>query len=156
MVILKNEHVTAAIDEVGAELKSLKLDGEEFIWEAKPEVWANASPILFPICGGLKNDSYTYLGKTYTLTKHGYAKFTLFEVERASDTEAVFLHISNEKTRAVYPFDYELRIIFTLTESGVVFIYQPYEVAPYSEGIISVEISDEELAEVEAPLLWVL
>ena len=44
----------------------------------------------------------------------------------------------------------------TLTESGVVFIYQPYEVAPYSEGIISVEISDEELSEVGAPLLWVL
>ena len=124
MVILKNGHITASIDELGAELKSLTLDGEEFIWEAKPEVWANASPILFPICGGLKNDSYTYLGKSYTLTKHGYAKFTLFEVERASDTEAVFLHISNEKTRAVYPFDYELRIIFTLTESGVRIVYR--------------------------------
>lgn len=42
-----------------------------------------------------------------------------------------------------------------LSESGVVLIYQPYEVAPYSEGIISVEVSDEELEELGVPLLWV-
>ncbi len=124
MVVLKNARMTASIDEIGAELKSLQRDGEEFIWEGKKEVWANSSPILFPICGGLKNDSYTYEGKSYTLTKHGYVKYTRFEVERASDTEAVFLHVSNEETRAAYPFDYELRVIFTLTEKGIKILYR--------------------------------
>ena len=42
-----------------------------------------------------------------------------------------------------------------LTDAGLLFVYQPYEVAPYSEGIISVELCDEELAETGAPLVWV-
>ena len=42
-----------------------------------------------------------------------------------------------------------------LTDRGIVLVYQPYEVAFYDAGIISVELSDEELAAVGAPLLWV-
>lgn len=124
MVILKNKNMTAQIDEMGAELKSLKRGNEEFIWEGKPEVWANSAPILFPICGGLKNDSYTFNGKAYTLFKHGYVKFTRFDVESQSESEAVFLHVSNDETRAAYPFDYELRVIFTLTENGLRTVYR--------------------------------
>lgn len=41
-----------------------------------------------------------------------------------------------------------------LSDSGVVLVYQPYEVAPYSEGIISVELTDEEIESAGAPLLW--
>ncbi len=41
-----------------------------------------------------------------------------------------------------------------LTDDGLLLVYQPYEVAAYDEGIISVELSDEELAAVGAPLLW--
>ena len=42
-----------------------------------------------------------------------------------------------------------------LTDAGLLFVYQPYEVAPYSEGLISVELSDEELADTCAPLVWI-
>lgn len=42
----------------------------------------------------------------------------------------------------------------TLTDTGVVLVYQPYEVAAYLEGILSVEISDEELEACGAPILW--
>ena len=35
-------------------------------------------------------------------------------MESASDTSAVFLHCSDNETKEVYPFDYELRVIFTL------------------------------------------
>jgi hypothetical protein len=41
-----------------------------------------------------------------------------------------------------------------LSDEGVVLVYQPYEVASYSEGIISVEITDEELEQMAVPLLW--
>ena len=42
----------------------------------------------------------------------------------------------------------------TLTDSGVVIIYQPYEVACFAAGIISVEVTDEEIVATGAPLLW--
>ncbi|MEE1045968.1 MAG: aldose 1-epimerase family protein, partial [Clostridia bacterium] len=77
-------------------------------------VWAESSPLLFPICGGLKDDKYTFKGKEYTMPKHGYGRKTMFEVESATDTEAVFLHKSNDETKKCFPFDYELRIIYSI------------------------------------------
>lgn len=114
MITLKNEFLKAEISEIGAELKSLVCNGTEYIWEGKPEVWNGSSPLLFPICGGLKEDKYVLKGKEYTLAKHGYARFEVFEVESLTDSSAVFLHKSNEKTKECFPFDYELRLIYTL------------------------------------------
>ena len=41
-----------------------------------------------------------------------------------------------------------------ITESGLVIVYQPYAVACYADGILSVEVSDDELAQIGVPLLW--
>ena len=114
MITLKNEFIKASFDEVGAELKSLVFKEKEYIWEGRSEVWAGSCPILFPICGGLKEDKYTFKGKEYTLQKHGYARFVTFEIENKTDNSVVFLHKSNDETKKSFPFDYELRVIYTL------------------------------------------
>ena len=114
MITLKNDKITVKINELGAELKSLFAGGREYIWCGKDEVWAESSPLLFPICGGLKDDKYTFNGKEYIMPKHGYGRKTMFEVESATDTEAVFLHKSNDETKKCFPFDYELRIIYSI------------------------------------------
>lgn len=124
MITLKNATLTVEIAEVGAELRSIRRDGKEYLWDARPEVWGSSAPLMFPICGGLKNDKFTYGGKEYTLPKHGYARRTLFAVERADDTSAVFLHVSDEETRACFPFDYELRVIYTLDKDAIKIAYE--------------------------------
>lgn len=119
MITLKNKFLTASINEVGAELKSLVFDGKEYIWEGRSEVWAGSCPLLFPICGGLKNDKYTLNGKEYTLQKHGYARFKTFEIENKTDSSVVFLHKSDKETKKSFPFDYELRVIYTLVDKSL-------------------------------------
>ena len=114
MVVLENKEMRVELAEVGAEIRSVKRDGVEYMWDARAEVWASSAPMCFPICGGLKDDKFVFEGKEYTLNKHGYAKFTLFEVEEKSDNRVVFLHRSDETTKAKFPFDYELRVIYTL------------------------------------------
>lgn len=116
MVTIKNEYITAKINELGAELKSLVFGETEYIWEGRSEVWAGSCPLLFPICSGLKEDKYTFNGKEYTLQKHGYARFKTFEVESMTDSSVVFLHKSDIDTKQSFPFDYELRVIYTLAE----------------------------------------
>lgn len=116
MITIKNKYITAQINELGAELKSLVYNDTQYIWEGKAEVWAGSCPLLFPICGGLKNDKYVFNNKEYTLEKHGYARFKTFEVESKTDTSVVFLHKSNDETRLKFPFDYELRVVYTLNE----------------------------------------
>ena len=119
MITLKNEYLTANLTEVGGELKSLKYNDSEYIWEGKKEVWAGSCPLLFPICGGLKNDKYVLNGKEYTLQKHGYARFKTFEIENKTDDSVVFLHKSDDETKKCFPFEYELRIIYTLVEKTI-------------------------------------
>lgn len=119
MITIKNKYLTASFNNVGAELKSLVCNDTEYIWEGRSEVWTGSCPLLFPICGGLKNDKYVLNGKEYTLQKHGYARFKTFEVENKTETSVVFLHKSDDKTKNCFPFDYELRAIYTLTDKTI-------------------------------------
>ena len=119
MVTIKNSFLTVKIAKLGAEIKSIQKNGIENIWYGIPEIWSGTAPILFPVCGGLKDNKFIFEGKEYTLGKHGYAKDTLFEVESLSDTSVTFLHKSNEATRVSYPFDYEFRAIFSLCDSAL-------------------------------------
>lgn len=141
MIKLQNEFITAYINEAGAELKSLVCDGTEYIWEGKPEVWGSSCPLLFPICGGLKDDKYLYNGTEYHLQKHGFVRSAPFEVERADDTFAVFCIRSNAETKKQYPFDYELRVIYTLSQKSIKI---EYEVANKGENKMYFNIGSHE------------
>ncbi len=114
MVRLKNEFLEVTVYKKGAELRSVIYGGTEQMWKGDPDIWNGVAPLLFPICGGLKEDKYILNGKEYTLQKHGYVQDTEFSVESKTDTEVTFLHISNEETKKCFPFDYELRVIYRL------------------------------------------
>lgn len=114
MITIKNEFITAGINTRGAELKSLVCNGREYIWQADPKWWDKSCPIMFPICGGLHDDEFIFEGKTYNITKHGFAMDSEFEVEKHTESSVTFLLKSNEETLKQYPFTFELRIIYTL------------------------------------------
>ncbi len=119
MYKISNGIITAVISTKGAELKSVVKDGCEILWEGNPDVWAGQAPILFPLCGGLKDDKYVLEGKEYTLQKHGFARGSEFEVESAADTSATFILRSNDETKAGFPFDFELRVTYTLIDNKI-------------------------------------
>lgn len=122
--VIKNECLTVVIKSEGAEITSVKnSNGTEFMWEADPKYWGSSAPILFPICGALKEGRYFYEGKEYSLEKHGYARHSEFEIESVSENEAVFLLRSDEKSRKLYPFDYEFRAKYALKENCLIVTY---------------------------------
>lgn len=114
MITISNEFLTATFSEIGAELKSLKYNDKEYIWYGDPKFWTGSSPVLFPICSGLKDDEFIYEGKTYTLQKHGFARKAKFQVETVDSNTATFLLSSENCPQDNYPFQYEFRIIYTL------------------------------------------
>lgn len=115
MITISNEFLTATFSELGAELKSLKCADKEYIWYGDPAFWTGSSPVLFPICSGLKDDEFIYEGKTYSMKKHGFARRAEFAVEAAEGNRAIFLLSSKNCPQENYPFEYEFRIIYTLT-----------------------------------------
>ncbi len=119
IITIKNEELTVEISTLGAELQSVKCAGEEYLWNGDPAVWSGRAPVLFPICGGLKDDKYTLNGKEYTLPKHGFGRKSEFALESKEEDKAVFLLTSTEETKVGYPFDFELRIGYTLVGKSI-------------------------------------
>jgi galactose mutarotase-like enzyme len=115
---ISNSTLAAQINHFGAELFSLKnSENKEYIWEGNPAFWGKHSPVLFPIVGTLKNNSYLYNGKEYHLPRHGFARDMEFELIKKNKKSATFSLISSAETRKVYPFDFELQICYSLKEN---------------------------------------
>lgn len=113
---ITNSHLTAEISHSGAELFSLKTNSnnKEYIWEGNPEFWEKHSPILFPIVGTLKGNSYTHNSVQYHLPRHGFARDRVFELIEKKEDSATFSMQSSEETLKVYPFHFELQISYIL------------------------------------------
>ncbi len=107
--------ISVQISTHGAELKSVKKGDREFLWSGDPEIWSGQAPLLFPICSGLKDDKFVFEGKEYSLNKHGYAKFSEFEVETCTKDSVTFLLCSDSESIKCYPFKYELRVTYSIT-----------------------------------------
>ena len=114
MITISNEFLTATFSELGAELKSLKCEGKEYIWHGDPAFWSGSAPVLFPICSGLKDDEFILEGKTYSMPKHGFAKGETFVVDEIKTDRVVFLLSSENCPKDNYPFEYEFRIVYAL------------------------------------------
>lgn len=121
MITLENDDIKAEIHPRGAELQSVfsKKTQIEYLWNGDAAFWPRHAPVLFPIVGGLIDDSFTYNGETYRLEKHGFARDTDFEVETSTATTATFLLKSNEETLKSYPFAFELRLKYSLEANKV-------------------------------------
>ncbi len=113
---IENEYLTAQIDEMGAQLHSLKSkeDEIEYIWQGNPDIWYGQAPVLFPVIGQLLDDKFRYDGAEYPMAKHGFARKTSFEAADVEGSRAVFLLKSSETTKAMFPFDFELEVCFEL------------------------------------------
>lgn len=121
---ITNSNLTAQIKHFGAELCSLKnKHAIEYIWEGNPDFWGKHSPVLFPIVGTLKNNSYHYNGKEYHLSRHGFARDLNFELIDNKENSATFAIQSSEETLKLYPFYFELQITYTLQESLLLIEY---------------------------------
>ena len=117
-ITLSNSELTATINTFGAELISIKNNSNrEYIWEGNPNYWGKHSPILFPIVGSLRNNNYIYNNSIYHLPRHGFAREMDFEVKEKTDLEVVFSLKQTGATLEKYPFNFELQISYTLTNS---------------------------------------
>ncbi len=124
-VTIKNEFLTVDISTLGAEIQRVKgAGGTEFLWNGDEAVWSGRAPILFPICGGLKEDKYVLEGREYTMFKHGFIKNKTFTVVTAEDAKAELVFCADEETKKEYPYSFAFRVIFELTGNSLAVSYK--------------------------------
>ncbi|KRN29463.1 hypothetical protein IV38_GL000347 [Lactobacillus selangorensis] len=120
-VKIENSFLTATFVNKGAELQSLtdNHSGIEYIWQGDPKIWGRHAPVLFPFVGRLKDDQYTYQGKTYHMGQHGFARDRDFVVEEQTPASVTFRLDSDAESKQNYPFDFILRIQYSLEDSSL-------------------------------------
>jgi len=135
---ITNGTLNATINPQGAELNSLKDTNNEYIWEGNTKFWGKHSPILFPIVGTLKNNSYLYNGQVHALTRHGFARDNAFSVKNQADDSVAFTLSESSDTLKVYPFKFELELAYTLKDKTLHLDYtvtnKGQEPMPFSLG----------------------
>ena len=120
--VIKNEFYTLSVNELGAEMTSLVFSGKEMLWNTKfPECWSDHAPLLFPVCGRLKDSKYTYGGKEYPMAGHGFIKKMTFALKSKSESALELEFKSNDETRAIYPFDFIFTAKYELIGKNVMF-----------------------------------
>src|ERR1700689_5230558 len=100
MFTIETQQLKVVVHPKGAELQSIFHKGHrvEYLWNGDPAFWGKHSPLLFPIVGALKKDTYYFGDKPYTLSRHGFARESLFELERQTADVLGFLLRSNAAT----------------------------------------------------------
>lgn len=112
---IASDRLTVEISECGAELQRLTdAAGRDWLWDGDPAWWTGRAPVLFPIVGTLNRDRFRWHGETYGLPRHGFARRSSFDVAQ-HDSDGLILRLeSDETTRALWPFDLTLDMIFTV------------------------------------------
>ncbi len=122
LTTIKNDALTVVISSRGAELQSVReADGTERLWQGDPAFWSGRAPIMFPVCGGLKEDAYYLDGKRYEMSKHGFARLAEWTIEKTEADCAVFLLTEQ---RPGFPFRYEFRAAYRLEGASLLISYE--------------------------------
>jgi galactose mutarotase-like enzyme len=126
MLEIANEYLQVKISPAGAELQSIiRKDNQlEYLWSGDPAFWGKKSPVLFPIVGGLKDNTYQYKEQHYQLGRHGFAREMEFSVTEHTATSITFNIQDNDLTLLKYPFPFSLNIRYSVKDATLMVGYE--------------------------------
>lgn len=122
---IKNEKMTVTIDSRGAQLMSITgADGTEYLWDGDKAYWGGRAPQLFPYVGRCTEGRCTYLGKSYNMPKHGFARDCEFVPVIEEEADRIILGITDTpETREVYPFHFDFSVAYELEDATLRITY---------------------------------
>lgn len=132
---LKNNSFFEVVPERGGIITRYVWAGQDILYLDKETLYDTEKnirggiPILFPICGCLRDEKYTIDGREYNMKQHGIARLYKWDVVKtdADDSASITLKFeSNSETKAKYPFDFKLLFTYILKD-GILSIKQHYE-----------------------------
>ncbi|MFO1285735.1 MAG: SMP-30/gluconolactonase/LRE family protein [Rubrivivax sp.] len=114
VVDLTSGDAHARVATTGGEWRGWRCGGRELFWSGDARWWARQCPLLFPLVGRLHRGVARFGGREQAMPVHGFGAAARFAVvERAADRLALGWE-SDAATRAVYPFDFALRLHYLL------------------------------------------
>lgn len=138
---IRNDELVVSASTLGGALTSVRASGGiEYLWQGDKRYWSGTAPILFPICGSIRNDEATIgSGKRTTMPRHGIVRKREWTLAVQTEGVLAFAFASDDTTRASYPYDFGLRATYTLEGRRVGFALEVEnrnaEVMPFFVGV---------------------
>ena len=115
MYTISNKKIKIQISEIGAEVRSVICDGKERAWQNETGEWSGCAILLFPFAGF---NRLVYDGVDFGVQKHGFCRNEEFELVEANNDNITFVLRANERTRVVYPYDFEFFVQYATIDNG--------------------------------------
>ena len=132
MIVLKSDQLNVEFQTLGGALSSIKdKEGVEYLWQGDPTYWSGQAPVLFPICGSVRNDTVLYDNedgsqKEGKIPRHGLVRKKEFTLVEQTDNSVTFAIEDDEEMYANYPYHFRLEITYTVTGKTIRTQYKIY------------------------------
>ena len=132
MIVLKSDQLCVEFQTLGGALSSIKdKEGVEYLWQGDPTYWSGQAPVLFPICGSVRNDTVLYdkedgSQKEGKIPRHGLVRKKDFTLVEQTDNSVTFAIEDDEEMYANYPYHFRLEITYTVTGKTIRTQYKIY------------------------------
>ena len=121
MIVLKSDYLQVEFKSLGGALSSIKdKDGVEYLWQGDATYWSGQAPVLFPICGSVRNDRVLYDKEDGSQVKgkiprHGLVRKKDFDLVEQNKNSVTFAIEDTEGMYENYPYHFRLEITYTVT-----------------------------------------
>ena len=132
MIELKSDQLQVQFQTFGGALSSIKdKDGVEYLWQGDPTYWSGQAPVLFPICGSVRNDTVVYENKDGSheigkIPRHGLVRKKEFDLVDQTDNSVTFAIEDTEEMYENYPYHFRLEITYIVTGKTIRTEYKIY------------------------------
>ncbi|WP_026209523.1 aldose 1-epimerase family protein [Cytophaga aurantiaca] len=137
---LENALMKVEVSDQGAELQSIfnKQNQIEYLWQGEASVWPRKAPVLFPIVGKVKDNTYIFNQQAYSLPQHGFARDRAFKLIASTSTSCTYRLTSSDETIYIYPFAFELDIIYSIDDARLNVAYRIHNPSDQKELYFSI------------------
>jgi galactose mutarotase-like enzyme len=117
-VTIQNQNLQVRIALLGAEVRSVKniINNHQYMWSGNPEVWAGISPVLFPVVGKTTANQVKFIGESYSLGNHGFARHSVFSIIEQKEDEVTLLLNTWAADTKRYPFNLDFFVNYKLID----------------------------------------
>lgn len=121
---IKSDDLAVTLKTHSGTFTSIKKGDREYIWQGDKATWGDQSPICFPICGSIRNETaQTEDGKTFKMGRHGFIKDQEFALKEQTDSSVSLIFDSNDETRKMYPYDFRFTTSYSVEGNKITVHY---------------------------------
>lgn len=137
---ISSSELTVGLDTFGGTMTSVQdRNGTEFLWQGDKTFWSGQAPVLFPICGSIRDDkAVTESGKMLAMPRHGLVRKREFTLVSQTKNSASFVIESDEGMLAQYPYAFRLHTAYQVEDCRITVTYTAEnlsdEVMPFQIG----------------------